>query len=76
VNECKPLISGEDAGYCETVYKQVRLEAAVQGMTISVTAVTNLILMAAAKTFSRFERHPTISATEAGAYTRPLFGST
>jgi len=58
-------IRGEDAGYCEAVYKQVRLEAAVQGMTISVTAVTNLILMAAAKGFSRFERHPTISATEA-----------
>jgi hypothetical protein len=57
--------AGEDL--CSDIFDQVLLEAAVQFGTIAVTTVTNMILMSSASFFSHFERHRTVSATEANA---------
>lgn len=53
--------------FCKEIYDQIFLEAGVQLGTILVTVVTNMILISSAGFFSLFERHTTISATEANA---------
>ena len=57
--------AGDDL--CSEVFNQILLEAAVQFGTIAVTTATNMILMGSAAFFSRFERHKTLSGTEASA---------
>lgn len=55
--------AGDDL--CSDIFDQLLLEAGVQLGTIAVTALTNVVLMASAEFFSRFERHETLSDTEA-----------
>jgi len=55
------------AGFCSDIFDQIFADASIQFGTIIVTSVTNMVLMASAGFFSRFERHRTVSATEANA---------
>jgi DNA-directed RNA polymerase II subunit RPB7 len=56
--------SPDNTNFCKDIYDQMALETAVVLSTIAMTTATNMILMASAHTFSKFERHKTISATE------------
>ena len=56
--------STDDANFCKEIYDQMALEASVLFGTVVMTTLTNMILMSSAQTFSKFERHKTISATE------------
>ena len=55
----------DSGNFCKDIYDQMFLETSVMLGTIVMTTATNMILMASAGLFSQFERHKTISATEA-----------
>ena len=58
-----------DKAFCKPIFDQLFQEASVMVGTIAMTTITNMVLMNSAAFFSEFERHKTLSATEAMAAT-------
>ena len=58
-----------EKAFCKPIFDQIFQEASVMIGTIAMTTITNMVLMNSAAFFSEFERHKTLSATEAMAAT-------